>query len=256
MTYDVALPSSTKQHIQNKTIRMNKEARRVGLKIDKENTKVMRIKAKSQEKKSVDGQDTSEVETFNYLGATICKEGGGMKDIKNRPSKARGLFVRLKKIWNAKSISTRTKLRLYKTLVVPVLLYGCETWSMNKGDDKRIDVFYNTYLRRILRIDWKDHVTTQELLEKAGMKPLSKEVKRRRLKMMCHILRKGDCNDMGTGRGEKKGRPKTTLRWAVEKERKHAGWRSWEEPRTAATNREKWRTSVEALCATRRVEDR
>ena len=74
---DVALPSSAKQHIQNKTTRMNKEARRVGLKIDKEKTEVMRINAKSQQRITVDGQDISEVETFNYLGATICKEGGG-----------------------------------------------------------------------------------------------------------------------------------------------------------------------------------
>ena len=185
----MALLPSTKQHIQNKTTRMNKEARRVGLMINKEKTKVMRINAKSQEKVTVDAQDISEAEIFNYLGATICK-GGGMKDIKNRLSKARGAFVRLKKIWNSKSISRKTKLRLYKTLVVPVLLYGCKIWKMNKGDDKRIDVFHNTCLRRILRIDWKDHVTTQELLEKAGMKPLSKEVNPRRWNMIGHILRK------------------------------------------------------------------
>ena len=64
----------------------------------------MRINAKSQEKITVDGQDISEVETFNYLGATICKEGGGgMKDIKNRLSKARGAFVRLKKCGTPKA---------------------------------------------------------------------------------------------------------------------------------------------------------
>ena len=124
---------------------------------------------------------------------------------------------------------------------------------MNKGDDKRVDVFHNTCLRRILRIDWKDHVTTQELLEKAGMKPLSKEVKRRRWNMIGHILRKDqkdDCNIAKTWAPEgkrKKGRPKTTWRRTLEKERKDACWRSWEEARTAATNREKWRTSVEAL---------
>ena len=176
---------------------MNKEARPVGLKINKEKTKVMRINAKSQEKITVDEQDISEVETFNYLRATICKEGGGMKDIKNRLSKARGASVRLKKIWDSKSISRRTKLRLYKTIVVAVLLYECETWKMNKGDDKQIYVFQNTCLKRILQIGWKDHVTTQELLEKAGMKPLSKKVKRRRWKMIGHILRKDqkdDCN--------------------------------------------------------------
>ena len=206
----MALLSSTKQHIQNKTTRTNKEAGRVGLM-----TKMMRINAKSQEKITVNAQDISEMKTFNYLGATICKEGGGMKDIKNRLSKARGDFLRLKKIWNSKSISRRTKLRLYKTLVVPVLLYGCETWKMNKGDDKQIDVFHNTCCRRILRIDWKDHVTTQELLEKAGMKPLSKQVKWRRWNINGHIIlrkdQKDDCNIAMTFVPEEKrkgGRPK------------------------------------------------
>jgi len=124
---DVALLSCTKQHIQNKTTKMNEEARRVGLKINKGKTKVMRINRKSQEKVAVDGQDIGEIE-FNYLGATICKEGGGgMKDLKNRLSKARGTFARLKRIGNSRNIMKRTKLRLLKTVVVPVLLYGYET---------------------------------------------------------------------------------------------------------------------------------
>ena len=51
---------------------------------------------------------------------------------------------------------------------------------MNKGDDKAIDVFHNKCLLKILRIKWQDHVSTKELLERASMKPLSKEVKYRR----------------------------------------------------------------------------
>ena len=59
-----------------------------------------------------------------------------MKDLRNRLSKARGAFFRVKRIWNFGSLSRKTKLRLYKTPVLPVLLYGCETWKIDKVVDK------------------------------------------------------------------------------------------------------------------------
>lgn len=144
---------------------MEEEARWVGLKINTGKTKTMRIYARNQEKIKVNGEYTEDGDEFTYIGATVSKDGGGMKDLKNRLSKARGAFIKLKKIWNSKSITRRTKLRLYKTLVVLVLVYGCETWKMNKGDNKAIDVFDNKCLRRILKIQWQDHISTEEQLE-------------------------------------------------------------------------------------------
>ena len=112
---------------------------------------------KNQEVIMIAGQGIADVDEFTYLGATVCKEGGSMKDLKNRLSKARSAFVRLNRIWRTKTILRKTiKLRLYKTLVVPVLLYGCETWIMNKGDDRGVEVFYSKCLRRILQIQWQD----------------------------------------------------------------------------------------------------
>ena len=59
--------------------------------------------------------------------ATVDKEGGDSRDIKNRLQKARGAFQRLRKVWGARGIGRGTKIRLFKTLVRPVLLCGCET---------------------------------------------------------------------------------------------------------------------------------
>ena len=87
----------------------------------------MRINAKNKDRIKVDGQDIEDVKVFAFLEATVRKEERGMRDLENIISKARGAFVRLKKMWRSNKILTKTKLRLYKVLVSPVLLYRCET---------------------------------------------------------------------------------------------------------------------------------
>ena len=99
---------------------------------------------------------------------------------------------------NSSSVSRRTKVRLYKTLVKPVLMYGCETWKMNEGDAKRIDVFQNRCLRRIMKIKWQGKISNRELLKRANVERLSEEVRRRRWRFIGHILRKQPDNDCVT----------------------------------------------------------
>ena len=94
------------------------------------------------------------------------------------------------------------------------------------------------------------------------MKPLSKEVMKRRWRKIGHILRKDKDSDkmiasIWAPEGKRrKGRPKTTWRRTVEKERKELGWNTWEEARAVAVNRDRWRSLTEALCTTRCEEDR
>ena len=215
----------------------------------------MRVNARNNEAITVNGQALEDVEKFVYLGATVCKQGGGDEDIKARLGKARGAFVKLNRVWNSNSVTKKTKIKLYKTLVKPVLMYGCETWKMNEGDAQKINVFQNRCLRRILKIKWQDKVTNKELLERANVDRLSEEVRRRRWRFIGHILRKHPDNDCVTAltwapEGKRRrGRPKTTWRRTVERERTKAGWQSWCEVRTAAQYRLQWKTHVQALCA-------
>ena len=84
------------------------------------------------------------VEKFTYPWAIVCKQGGGgEEDIRARIERARRAFVKLNKVWSSSSVTRKTNIRLYKTLVKPILLYGCEMWKMNEGDVKKIDVFQN-----------------------------------------------------------------------------------------------------------------
>ena len=152
----------------------------------------------------VNGRRIEDVDRFGFLGATVSgKEGGGTEDIQNRVVKVRGVFLRLKKIWSSHSISRRTKVRLHKTLVKPVLMYGCETWKMNKCDEN--NVFQSRCLRRIFKIRWQERITNEEVLKMAEIENLSEDVRRRRWKFIGHIKRKEPNNDC-----------RTALTWAPE----------------------------------------
>ena len=84
------------------------------------------------------GKKCRTLRRFTYLGAIVNKEAGRSEDILNRLQKARGAFQRLGKVWAAREIGRRTKIRLFKTLVQLVLLYGCETWTIAKADERKL----------------------------------------------------------------------------------------------------------------------
>ena len=253
---DIALLSSRFNDLHEKTRRLTEEAAKVGLKLNARKCKTLRTEcASNRESIVVNGDEVEDVEEFPYLGATMDKEGGGSKDIKNRLQKARSAFQRLGKAWAAREIGRRTKIRLFKTLVRPVLLYGCETWKITKADERRLNSFQCQCLRRILRIRWQQRISNNRVVEMADINNISCEIWRRRWYWLGHILRKEDENDCLTALGwtpegrRARGRPKTTWRRTVEKEREKAGWRSWNVARAEARNREDWQMSTTALCA-------
>ena len=134
-------------------------------------------------------KEVEDVEEFVYLGGTVTKEGGGMEDIKKRLSKAQGAFYNLKKIWNTRSIGWNTKFKLFKNLVRPVLLYGCEAWKLTAAEEKKLDS-----LRRILRVWWPQRIRNDTISQITGVRKISDEIRRRRWNWIGHVLRK-DRND-------------------------------------------------------------
>ena len=154
-----------------------------------------------------------------------------------------------------RSIGRSTKLKLFKTLVRPVLLYGCEAWKLTVAEEKKLDRFQFTCLRRILRVWWPQRIRNDTISQITGVRKISDEIRRRRWNWIGHVLRK-DRNDdcmvvMGCQpeRKRKVGRPKITWRRIVERKCRQERWTSWAEARTAAKDRTGWKAKVAALCA-------
>ena len=123
---DLALLSSKFNDLREKSGKLTEEAPRVDDKLNARNCKTPRTEfARNRENIVVNCEEVEDVEEFDCLGAIVDKEGGGSKDIKNRLQKARGAFQKLWKVWAARKIGRRTKIRLLKSSVRPVLLYCC-----------------------------------------------------------------------------------------------------------------------------------
>ena len=81
------------------------------------------------------------MDKYNYLGANVSKQGGGGDDTVKIIRKANISFMKLKEIWSLNVYTLRPTLRLFNTLVKPVLLYGNDTWKINEGDNRKLDTF-------------------------------------------------------------------------------------------------------------------
>ncbi|VDO50071.1 unnamed protein product [Schistosoma margrebowiei] len=124
----------------------------VGLNIHKGKTKVLKFKTKNGNPITLDGETLEDVESFTYFGSIIDEQGGSDADINMRIGRARTAFRLLKNIWNSKQLSTSIKIRMFNTNVKAVLLFGAETWRTTTTTIKKVQVFINGCLRKILDI--------------------------------------------------------------------------------------------------------
>ena len=157
---DLALLSHSHRQMQDKT-ELALISAQFGLKINKRNTEILRTNAICETPIMLEGETLEEVKGCRYLGSIVDTYGGTEDDVKKRISKARVAFHLLRNVWKSKLIGETTRIRLFNTNVKSVLLYGAETWRINKTALIRIHIFVNHYLRRILRIHWMDRGATK-----------------------------------------------------------------------------------------------
>ena len=144
---------------------------------------------------------------------------------------ARQAFAMLYPLWKSNRYSKRTKIKIFNSNIISVLLYGAEMWKLDLSDITRLETFQRKCLRRILRIFWPTKITNQELYTQTKSYPIGEILKNRRWRWVGHVLRKppdDNCKVALTWAPEgkrKRGRPRTTWRRSVEAEMKDFGWK-------------------------------
>ena len=99
----------------------------------------------------IDGETVETVSVFIFLGSKITADGDCSHEIKRRLLLGRIVMTNLDSIFKSRDISLPTKVRLVKAMVFPVVIYGCESWTVKKAERQRIDAFELWCWRRLLR---------------------------------------------------------------------------------------------------------
>ena len=112
-----------------------------------------------------DGETVGIVGDFILGGSKITAEGDFSHEIKRHLLFGRKVLTNLDSIFKSRDITLPTKIRLVKTMVFPVVVYGCESWTVNKAGHQRIDVFELWCWRRLLRVPWTARGSNQSILK-------------------------------------------------------------------------------------------
>ena len=112
---------------------------------------------------TVKGQQLQVVDKFTYLGSTLSRVVHIDDAVNARIAKASAAFGRLRgSIWDRSGIRLDTKLKVYRSVVLPTLLYACETWTVQQRHAKRLNHFHTSCLRKLLKIKWQNSISDTE----------------------------------------------------------------------------------------------
>ena len=138
------------------------------------------------------GQRLQVVDKFTYLGSTFSRVVHIDDEVNARIAKASVAFGRLRgSIWDRSGIRLDTKLKVYRSVVLPTLLYACETWTVYQRHVKRLN-FHTSCLIKLLKIKWQDRIPDTEVLKRAGMQNIHTLLKLAQLRRTGHVTKMPD----------------------------------------------------------------
>ena len=111
------------------------------------------------------GETVETVSDFIFLGSKITTDGDCSHEIKRRLLLGRKVMTNPDSIFKSRDISLPTKVRLVKAMVFPVVMYGCESWTVKKAEHRRIDAFELWCWKRLLRVPWTARRSNQSILK-------------------------------------------------------------------------------------------
>ena len=144
-------------------MKVKEESQKVGLKLNIQKMKIMASGLITSWQ--IDGETVETVSDFIFLGFKITADGDCSHEIKRRLLFGRKVMTNLESILKSRDINLPTKVHLVKAMVFPVVMYGCESWTIKEAEHQRIDAFELQCWRRLLRVPWTARGSNQSILK-------------------------------------------------------------------------------------------
>ena len=165
----------------------------------------------------IDGETVETVSDFIFWGSKIVADCDCSHEIKRRLLLGRKVMTNLDGILKSRDITLPTKVRLVKAMVLPVVMYGCESWTVKKAERRRIDAFELWYWRRLLRVPWTVKRSNQFILKEISTGcSLEGMMLKLKLQYSGHLIRRVDSLEktlMLGGIGGRRKRGQQRMRW-------------------------------------------
>ena len=155
--------AESEEELKSLLIKVKEESEKVGLKLNIQEMKIMASGPITSWE--IDGETVETVSDFILGGSKITADGDYSHEIKRCLLLGRKVITNLDSIFKSRDITLLTKVCLVKAMVFPVVIYGCENWTVKKAEHLRIDAFELWCWRRLLRVTWTTRRSNQSILK-------------------------------------------------------------------------------------------
>ena len=160
---DTTLMAESEEELKSLLMKVKEESEKVGLEHTIQKTKIMASGTITSWE--IDGETVETVSDFIFGGSKITADGDCSYEIKRCLLLGRKVITNLDSILKSRDITLPAKVHLVKAIVFPLVMYGCETWTVKKAERRKIDAFELWYWRRLLRVPWTARRSNQSILK-------------------------------------------------------------------------------------------
>ena len=183
--------AETEEELKSLLMKVKEECEKVGLKLNIHKTKITASGPITSWR--IDGDTVETVRDFILRGSKITADGDCSHEIRRHLLLGRKVMTNLNNILKNRDITLPTKVHLVKAMLFPVVMYGCESWTIKKDECQRIDVFELWCWRRLLRVPWTARRSNQSILEEISPEySLQGLMLKLKLQNFGHLIRKAN----------------------------------------------------------------